>query len=272
MHMIYQTRYSFFNPSPGWRSKASKDMEILFDTERLKRRQYFFEKVTLRSLADQTNKSFVHNILSSTFLPKTFQKQLKAMCGDMLGDRAHVMFCDPDPTHVHFRTYRWQHFTADPWSCQVVLDDDDALSVDFNEKLHAEAAAAKNLRARGEKYSCISHACGLTGLFKNGKLSLHPRVSATTNLGLAIVAPSPSRYSLYDISHKNIMRDRPTRVLYSQRPYYIRAVHDDNDSRGLYDKPLVPDDQIPEMFEYFPLLHDLSKDWVTDFSPQAKAS
>jgi hypothetical protein len=265
MHIIYQTRYSFFNPSPGWRSKASKEKDILFDEDRLARRQYFFEKVTLRSLADQTDSDFVLNVLGASDMPKKFKSQLVSLCRDMLGDRAHVFFADPGPVHVHFRSYRWEHFKADPWTCQVVLDDDDAVSCDFNQKIRAEAVAAKQLRARTENFSCISHACGVTALFKEGKLSLHPRVNPATNLGLAIVSPTKARYNLFDISHKNILRDRPSRVIYSQNPYYIRSVHDDNDSRGLYSDALVPDNQMPELLEYFPLLNDLAKDWVTSF-------
>ncbi len=265
MHMIYQTRYSFFNPSPGWRSKASKEQDVLFDAERLRRRQYFFEKITLQSLADQSDQDFAMHILSAAAMPEVFKRELVTLCRDMLGDRAHVQFAEPGPTHVFFRSYCWEHFSADPWTTQVVLDDDDALSVDFNGKLHAEAAAATPLRARTENYTCISHACGVTALFQDGKLTLHPRVNAATNLGLAIVAPSKSRYSLFDISHKNIMRDRPSRIIYSQSPYYIRSVHGDNDSRGLYDKELLPEKRIAEVFKYFPLMNSLTNDWETNF-------
>lgn len=259
MHMIYQTRYSFFHPSPGWRSTASKEKDALFDEGRLKRREYFFEKVTLRSLADQTDGDFVLDLLTSEDLPKKFAKRLKEMCKDTLGSRAHLIFGAAEaPTRVHFRAHRWEHHNSDPWSCQIVLDDDDAVSADFNEKIRAEAMAAKNLRARNEKFSCLSFANGLTALFRDGKLEMHRLNKPAINLGLAIVAPSSSRYNLFDISHNNVPRDRPTRVIYSQTPYYIRSLHDDNDSRGRYQTDAVSP---ADMATHFPLLNDLVADW-----------
>mgnify|MGYP003635354623 FL=1 len=261
MHMIYQTRYSFFYPSPGWRSEASKQKEMLFDPERLARREYFFEKVTLQSLADQEDQDFVLNVLSSEDMPEEFKTRLVALCKDKLGDRAHIIFGEPAPTRVHFRQYRWEHFSDDPWTCQIVLDDDDAVSTDFTAKLRAEALAAKNLRGRGEKYSCISFADGLTALFKDGALALHKLNKPAINLGLAIVAPSKTRYNLFDISHNNVIRDRPSRVIYSQTPYYIRALHEDNDSRKKYQDNALTGAEVAEVQKYFPLLKGLSEDW-----------
>jgi hypothetical protein len=260
MQTIYQTRYSFFHPSPGWRSIASKEKEILFDAGRLERRAYFFEKVTLRSLADQSDEDFVLNILASEDMPPPFARRLSEVCKDVLGERAHVMFgASEAPARVHFRSYLWEHHSNDPWCTQVVLDDDDALSFDFNEKLKAEAEAVINLRSRGEKFGCISFANGLTALFRNGALEMHHLNKPAINLGLAIVAPSKSRYNLFDISHNNVPRDRPTRVIYSQTPYYIRSLHDDNDSRGRYQEdPVSPSD----MTKYFPLLKDLVTEWA----------
>lgn len=259
MHIIYQTRYSFFHPSPGWQSETSRVREALFDPGRLDRRAYFFEKVALQSLADQQDEDFVLNVLASEDMPQPYARRLTEVCKDMLGDRAHVIFgVSAAPPRVHFRQYRWAHHSTDPWSCQVVLDDDDALAVDFTEKVRAEAMTAKTLRARGEKFGCLSFANGLTALFRDGKLELHRLSKPAINLGLAIVAPSKSRYNLFDISHNNVPRDRPTRVIYSQTPYYIRSLHDDNDSRGRYQEGVV---EMQEVLPYFPLLKGLVQDW-----------
>ncbi|MEQ6249034.1 glycosyltransferase [Sulfitobacter sp. HNIBRBA3233] len=262
MHMIYQTRYSFFHPSPGWRSEASKEKKALFDSKRLARREYFFEKVTLRSLADQTDQDFVLNVLASEDMPKKYKTRLTDLCKDSLGERAHVIFGAAEaPPRVHFRNYRWEYHAKDPWSCQIVLDDDDALAMDFNEKLKVEAFGVKNMRARGEKFGCISFANGLTALFRDGKLELHRLTKPAINLGLAIVAPSKTKYNLFDISHNNVPRDRPTRVIYSQSPYYIRSLHDDNDSRGRYQDDAVSAEELDGMIQYFPLLKDLIAEW-----------
>lgn len=259
MLTIYQTRYSFFHPSPGWRSSASKEKDALFDAGRLERRAYFFEKVTLRSLADQTDEDFVLNVLASEDMPKPFANRLTEACKDILGDRAHIIFgASEAPPRVHFRSYRWEHHSSDKWCAQVVLDDDDAVSMDFNEKLKAEAKSVESLRSRGEKFGCISFANGLTALFRDGTLEMHRLNKPAINLGLAIVAPSKSRYNLFDISHNNVPRDRPTRVIYSQTPYYIRSLHDDNDSRGRYQEDAISPDSV---MKYFPLLNNIVTDW-----------
>ena len=106
--------------------------------------------------------------------------------------------------------------------------------LDFNEKLKAEAESVQKLRSRGEKFGCLSFANGVSALFRDGTLEMHRLAKPAINLGLTIVAPSKSRYNLFDISHNNVPRDRPTRVIFSQTPYYIRSLHDDNDSRGRY--------------------------------------
>jgi len=259
--MIYQTRYSFFYPSPGWRSEASKQKEVLFDPERLARREYFFEKVTLQSLADQEDQDFVLNVLTSEDMPEKFKGRLSTLCKDMLGDRAHIIFGEPEPTRVHFRRYRWENFANDPYTCQIVLDDDDAVSTDFTAKLRLEAMAAKNLRSRGEKFSCISFANGLTALFQDGSLVFHKLSKPAINLGLAIVGPTKAGYNLFDISHNNVLRARPSRVIYSQTPYYIRALHEDNDSRRRYQDDMISQEEIVKLQSYFPLLKGLSEDW-----------
>jgi hypothetical protein len=267
VQIIYQTRYSFFHPSPGWRSSASKDRDELFDADRLNRRAYFFEKVTLQSLADQSDAGFVLNVLASEEMPRPYADRLVEVCKDLLGDRAHVVFgASKAPPRVHFRSYRWAHHSDDPWCTQVVLDDDDAVSFDFNEKLKAEAHAVQNLRWRGEEIGCISFASGLTALFRDGTMEMHRLSKPAINLGLAIVAPSKSRHNLFNISHNNVPRVRPTRVIYSQTPYYIRSLHDDNDSRGRYQNaPVSPAD----MKQYFPLLGNLLGEWRVKDAPAA---
>lgn len=262
MHFVYQTRYSFFSPSPGWRSAQSRQKELLFDPERLRRRHYFFEKIALQSLADQDSKDFDLCVLTSEDLPEPFKSQLTELCKDTLGDRAHMLFApETTPTRVPFRKYMAERFTQDPWSCQIVLDDDDAVSTDFTRKITAEARAAKNLRAPGENACYVSHANGVTALFRQGTLGFRQMVKPLTNLGLAVVAPSGTRHSLWDISHVKIASERPTRVVYSKVPYYIRALHDDNDSRGKHSDDETTAKQMVQVFDRFPLVKALAEDW-----------
>ena len=260
MHMIYEMRYSYFGRS-GWRSAASTDKAQLFDDARLDSRHYFLEKIALRSLADQTDGDFALIVLTAEDLPERHAERLRQVCGDVLGDRAHVIFEPPASAGDCFRKYRKQTFTRDPWTCQIVLDDDDAVSADFTERLRAEAMAAKRLRAPGEDYCFLSHARGISAVFRDGQMSLRHRLNPATNLGLACVAPTGSRRQPFGIAHKKILERRPCRVIYSRQPAYVRAVHDSNDSRAQYSDDIVQAAEMDRMHVAFPLLRDLMADW-----------
>ena len=260
MHMIYEMRYSYFGRS-GWQSEASNDAAKLFDDARLDGRHYFLEKIALRSLADQSDGDFGLIVLSAEALPERHKSRLQQVCGDMLGDRAHVIFRGPDSAGTCFTRYPKATFNRDPWSTQIVLDDDDAVSADFTEKLRAEAMAAKKLRAPGEEYCFLSHARGISAVFRDGQISLRHRLNAATNLGLAVTAPTGSRRQPFGIAHKKILERRPVRVIYSRSPSYIRAVHDSNDSRAQYSDNIVQADEMEKMHRAFPLLRELIADW-----------
>ncbi|MGX9355400.1 glycosyltransferase [Roseobacteraceae bacterium S113] len=265
MHMIYMMRYSFFGLS-GWQSAASKDAELLFDPKRLDEREYFLEKVAARSLADQSDKNFDLIVLSSTLMPEAYQKRLSELCGDMLGRRAHVIFREPDSAGNWFQRYRKRNFTKHATTTQIVLDDDDAVAVDFTANLRAEAEAALTLRRPNlPDYVFISHPRGITARFNEGQMELTHRLVPATNLGLAVVAPTGTRRNPFHIAHKKIIERRPVRVIYSLEPHYIRAVHGTNDSRAHkhVGTDLVKEEHMPTMLEAFPLLKDLAKDWQT---------
>lgn len=261
MHTIYMMRYSFFGNS-GWRAPSSKKAELLFDSARLDQRAYFAEKIALASLRDQSDKDFDLIILSSTLMPERHQKALTELAGDMLGHRAHVIFREPDAAGNWFQRYRRRHFKKHGYTSQVVLDDDDALAVDFNAILRDEAKAAMALRRPGQpEYVFLSHPRGITARFVDGQMTLLHRLVPATNLGLALVAPTGLRRNPFAIAHKKITERHPTRVVYSNEPQYIRALHDHNDSRGHFGDALVSEDQMPQMLAAFPLLQTLARDW-----------
>lgn len=260
MHMIYQMRYSYFGTS-GWKSETAQDKAKLFDDARLDKRHYFLEKIALRSLADQLDRDFGLVVLTSEDLPDRHARRLRETCGDLLGDRAHVIQRPPDKVGLWFKRHLRQHFDRAPWSVQIVLDDDDAVSADFTARLRAEAAAAVALRGPGEAYSILSHARGISAVFRDGRLSLRHRNSPATNLGLALVAKTGSNRNPYNFAHKFILERRPVRVIYSQTPAYIRAIHDTNDSRAQYTDDIVKADEMAKIHAAFPLLKDLIADW-----------
>ncbi len=261
MHLLYLMRYSFFGQS-GWRSDASRDPEKLFSPDRLEQREYFLRKVALPSLRDQTDQDFNLIVLSSTLLPKIYKQRLKEVCNDLLGTRAHVIFREPDSTSRVFQKYRWQTFDRYAHTAQIVLDDDDAVGVDFTADLRGEANAAIALRKTNQpNYVFLSWPRGVTALFKDGALDLIARNVPATNLGLTVVAPTESHRSPFRSAHYKVLERRPVRVIHTLEPQYIRSVHTSNDSKGRRGTELWKAENLPLLVKTFPLLHDLQADW-----------
>lgn len=261
MQMIYQMRYSFFGKS-GWRSETSNDKAQLLDPERLKKRHYFLEKIALRSLQDQTDGDFALQVLSSDYMDEANKRLLVETCKDMLGERAHVFFRKEGSAGDYVNGYRKEHLADEPLCAQIVLDDDDAVALDFTERLRAEAEAAWQLKRPEEDNCFISHSRGISAKFSDGTVQLSHRNVQATNLGLALVAPAKTHRSIFGIAHKKIVERRPTRIIHSWYPAYIRAVHDTNDSRGFHTaENILVGEPLDRAFAAFPLLADLLQEW-----------
>lgn len=266
MHLLYLMRYSYFGQS-GWRGEASRDPGKLFDPERLEEREYFLRKVALPSLRDQSDQDFNLIVLSSPMMPQKYQTRLQDICHDMLGSRAHVIFREPDSTSRVFQKYRWQTFNRYAHTAQIVLDDDDAVGVDFTADLRGEANAAVTLRKADQpNYTFLSWPRGVTAEFKEGELKLIPRNVPATNLGLTVVAPTESHRSPFRVAHHKVLERRPVRVIHTLEPQYIRSVHGSNDSKGRRGNDSVREEDMPRLYKTFPLLDGLKSDWKMPFS------
>ncbi|TNF61252.1 MAG: hypothetical protein EP307_07225 [Rhodobacteraceae bacterium] len=258
VQVVFQTRYSFFGSS-GWRSEASKTAEILFDPARLSRRLDLFRRMTLACLRDQTDPDFRLVVLTSTRLPEDHLARLTEACSDILGaGRAQVIPRAPGSAGQWLRRYMHRHMADVPHSAQVVLDDDDALSVDFVERTRTEAEFALTAMAPGQDCVYLSWASGLTARFNpDGGVDLMPREVPFTNLGLTLVAPTMTSRNPYMLAHKKVARRHAVRVFHDQRPWYLRAVHDLNDSRAMHGDDPLPRAAVEAVLDRFPLLRDM---------------
>lgn len=258
LQVVFQTRYSFFGSS-GWRSEASKNEAELFDAARLARRFELFRAMNLASLRDQTDADFKLLVLTSTRMPGDHLKLLTEACHDILGaGRSHILPRAPGSAGQWLRQYMQRELGNVSHSAQVVLDDDDAVSTDFVASVRCEAEHA--LRAMQPEAECVylSYATGMTARFNaDGSVDLMDRVVPFTNLGLTLVAPTETRKNPFMLAHKKVARRHDVRVFYDRRPWYLRAVHDTNDSRGLHGDAPLPAPRVEAALARFPLLRDL---------------
>lgn len=262
MKIVFVTRYSYFGKS-GWQSPDSKAKERLFDPARLRDRATYFENVALASLTAQSDDRFRLLVLSSEDLPDREKVRLEQLCHDTLGARAHVIYRPPGHAGMHCRWYVRNKLKGPRFTAQVVLDDDDAVSNDFVQTLRHEAQMhIPSLREDPEAYTYFSFPEGLSAVFADDEVKLYKRSVPFTNLGLTLLAPTQSRRNPFNIDHKNLARDHPTRQIYLRKPFYIRSVHAHNDSAaGFGDKSWSADDLKTLVHPRFPFLKGLMSDY-----------
>ncbi|APX11809.1 glycosyltransferase [Tateyamaria omphalii] len=268
MQVVFQMRYSYFGKS-GWRSRASRDPARLFSEERLSKRAYFFEKIALASLTSQQDEDFKLVLLSSEGLPDRHKTYLTEICNDMLGShRAHVIFRAPQKAGNCFRTYQHDALNSEDYTAQVVLDDDDAVSCDFVDVMRREALAMRSLFRTEDDYCYVSQAQGLSAVFDNDAYQLLHRTVPFNTQGLMLVARTRTRRNPFFTAHKRIAQRHPARAIYGNVPYFIRAVHDLNDSRTMFGDDLVQPEDMADVMTRFPLLNAL----LADHAPTALAA
>ncbi|WP_298492143.1 glycosyltransferase [uncultured Maritimibacter sp.] len=254
MHIVFETRFSFFGQS-GWQSQAAADPALLFDEARLEQRLRYFREITLASLAAQTDPNFQHLILSSTLMPEPWKVKLREVCFDTLGEKRVGLIFKPEGSAGHIIRDLIARKFAGHNVAQVVLDDDDAVSCDFVAALRRYADFTVDDPVNPKPYTFISFPRGYTLGIENGKPAwLSNRFVPYTNLGLALVAPADTHRNPFLTSHKKIGQRHPSLMVTPLRPFYLRAVHEHNDSRAHKSDEILTPAQIAETFDYFPFL------------------
>jgi len=233
VRIVIQTRFSFLGKS-GWRSAASKQAELLLDPARLENRFRFFQEITLKTLHAQTDKNFDWIVLGSRAMPRNFRQRLTELVGSMNNTgMSKVIFRKPQHAGDVFRTAVQNWFPANELISSVVLDDDDGLSDDFVASCRMVVEKSWETRAADDDYIITSFPRGYSLDISQSKCKISQRNVPFTNLGLTLTAPAASNRNLFFMSHKKISERRPNTVVERDEPYYIRAVHDHNDSRAI---------------------------------------
>lgn len=256
---IVQMRYSYFGQS-GWRSAASQQKELLFDPDRLEHRFNLLQQYAVKSLAQQEDRDFHFAMLTSDELPAGHLNKVTEYVGDTFGDRGAVLARREGPVLRHFVRHNRSLFPAGTTMMQIVLDDDDALSVDFMARLKSEAAAFRDRLPGGTNRFFVSFSKGVSVVYEKGARypRLYGRDVPYTNLGLALIAPIEDRANPYAVAHKKVARRFASLVYNDMHAYYLRVVHGANDSRAMIDESQPVDEaDHPRLIARFPLLADV---------------
>ncbi len=258
MKIIYKTRFSYFGQS-GWRSPAAADPQKLFEPARLDARLTMFRRYTLASLASQTDGDFHHVILSSSLMPERYKMLLRGVVRQALGARASVIFRPQGSAGRMFRRFVLNTYGDADQIVQVVLDDDDALSADFNKVLRYQARCVIEDEDNEDEATFLSFPRGYSlGLDQHSMPQwLAPRNVPYTNLGLAQISAPNYRKNPFMTAHRRIGERQAARVIAANRPFYLRAVHGHNDSRAIASDQRMAPHEVADLLVRFPFMAGL---------------
>lgn len=211
----------------GWRRHArdiNDQMKYLFTEDRLKRRLDYFERFTLASMKSQTDQNFHFVVLSSTFLPATYQDRLNDLLKPV--ENAHLILRPPEPQGLVIRRVLADYSRNHKVRATFRVDDDDALTVHFVRRVREQIG---QLNFPG----FISFSRGLTLLHRRND----EVCGAVTNLpfssaGLVFCTTADDFRTVYNFPHQKCFEHFATLVI-PGAPAFIRNVHGENDSGTL---------------------------------------
>lgn len=213
MLVYFITRFSIYDPEfKGFRittRKSSYDYEKeLFSKNRMDFKFDVFQKVTFESIINQTNKNWVWMIYTSDRLPFLYLNRLKELENSY--SNIYVI------TVKNFKEFfeKTSNYNYLPPYATVRIDDDDALSLEFVEKLQ---------KYSNEVGRVVSFTEGRLAKFECGKLTIGKRISEENNAqglaGIGINIYACGRHSDINLRYKVIYDKSPNMYLLTCSDY-----------------------------------------------------
>ncbi|TNJ39771.1 putative rhamnosyl transferase [Phaeobacter sp. B1627] len=209
-------------------------MAFLYNEARMEERFRLFEAVALPCLREQTDPDFDLIVVIGDSLPAHHEERLRALVRDIaqvriekhpprkqrqvMKDILNAARRDPDAPCLQFR-----------------YDDDDAISVDFVERLRQTVDDCPGLMHRNRAVA-VDFNMGYVAEFGPQGISateIH-RPYYVAALGMYVRGGTP--VTIMNFAHEKILRFMPT-VTLSDAPMFVRGHHSSNDSRQ---KPVKP--------------------------------
>ncbi|MBS4086641.1 MULTISPECIES: glycosyltransferase [Pseudomonas] len=244
-HIVITIRYSLYAPEMRKSWVIGRDSEEdykreLFSSERMSKRQSFFEKITLKSLIE-LNKNKPENVtlkvflLTSNLLPKKNSDFLIEITKE--NKFLEVLALDQSNADVRSGLNEYVNSLDDQdIYASVRLDDDDALSPNFAKQMD-------HYLQPGFSGCVISFARGYGALLdESGNIKkLADYKWRFGSAGLAYISRKgksvrTGRYSIYQCGNHIKTDDKIPTVSDGRSPAFIRAFHSENDSKDSFEK------------------------------------
>lgn len=230
MQVIGLCRFSY--PALGGFQVEHETVEdrisYLYQPTRMEERLRLFEAVALPGLKAQTDGDFTFLIVTGSSLPEPYLKRLQALVADM--PQARIVSEQPGRMRgVMKRVFAEARHDPSQPVLQFRHDDDDAVSVDFVERLRQAAADCSGLLESSGSVA-IDFSLGYTASFGPGGISAAETYRPWLGVGMGMHAGPGVARTIMNFAHNKIARHMPA-LAYCDAPMWVRGHNAFNDSR-----------------------------------------
>lgn len=238
MQVIGLCRFSY--PAEGGfqvgHESAAERAAYLYDPARLEERFVLFETVALPGLLAQTDPDFELVVVVGDAMPPEALARLKALLAPLPGARIEAH--PPGPHRkVMKQVLNAARRDASAPCLQFRFDDDDAVAVDFVERLRRAAQVSEGLCA-GHKTVAFDWNSGMNAAFGAGGVAVAETHRAFFVAALGMYVRGGCRLSIMNFAHDRLPRFMPA-VSYPEPLMYLRGLNGFNDSRQGKVKPIA---------------------------------
>ena len=214
----------------------------LYSEARMEARLRQFEAIALPGLKSQTDADFTLLVVIGDTLPRTWRDRLQALLEGF--PQARVVPTPPGP-HRKVMQAVINRARRDPEApcLQFRHDDDDAVAVDFVERLRQAARDCAGLLA-GNRLVGFDFNRGLVARAGAQGLAVAETVMPLYGVALGLAARGGARQTIMNFAHKKLNRFMPV-VSFGDSPMFVRGLGRDNGSRqrpGIAEPALAPPD------------------------------
>ncbi len=218
----------------------------LYNPGRLEERFRLFETVTLPSFRAQTDEDFQLLIAVGECLPKAAFDRLNDLTASIRQVQIVQRRVDPDQKHRQAmkRILQEARSDQDRPCLQFRHDDDDAVAVDFIERLRSAADDGQELIAKNQAIG-IDFNNGYLASFGPDGIRAAQVYKPLLGVGLGMLIGGGCDHTIISFTHNRIGRFMPV-ISYPDAPMWVRSLNQFNDSRRAEKqksqlKPMTPD-------------------------------
>ena len=200
----------------------------LYAESRLEERFRLFECVTLPALQRQSDPDFTLILLIGDSLPQHHVDRLRALTSDMA--QVRLVTRRPERHRPLMKQLLNETRTCPDEPClQFRMDDDDAVAIDFVERLRNAAELAAPLCAQNQTVA-IDFCNGFLGRFGHYGIGIKQVTRPYLTAALGMYVAGGVRTSIMNFAHHRIFQKMPT-LTFNTNAMFLRSYNGFNDAR-----------------------------------------